>query len=157
MIKNRKKCTCDKCVGKIKDNQMLHPIYFSNFYTSKNQVVIPGDFIKFEKDGPTNCFIFKINDYKVNLTLTGTYEIIFNINCKNERESYVVINCNGLDIEYTITRNNNNVISGYYLLTITKENTILMLKNSENSYNNLEIECERKNILSSHVIIKKIN
>lgn len=169
-------CSCLKCKKereRIKEYQQLHPIYYSNFYSNTiNQCVLPGESVKFHTNGPTNCFIFRLNDSQFNLTLAGTYEILINVYINQDNYDIndlddiipilnqnfkLVIKCNDLELQETMMQNNGNYIYGCFLINTDIVNTIISINNPINSNNKINMLYDKDNHVYSHLIIKKIN
>lgn len=160
-----KNCSCNKCIEKLKkESQILQPIYYSNFYTNTEmQSVSSGESLKFKNNGPTNCFIFRLNDSQFNLTLIGTYEIFVSIYIKitsSCKKQYVlIVKCNDKELLETKMINNQNHINGYFLVSTEKINSVVSINNPINSNGDIEIMSHDDRIepVFSHLIIKKIN
>lgn len=136
--------------------QLFNKIYFSSFYSNKeNQKILPGQSIKFESDGPNNCFIFRTDDSRFNLTLIGTYEIITNVYTKSPGK--LIIKCNELEIPETMMSNNGNYIHGHHLITTQNVNSFISINNYVNSNDNIDIVFDEEFPILSNLIIKKIN
>lgn len=160
----KKKCSCLKCKKKdqdeqkkeIEENHLIHKTFFSNFYSdNQEQLVLPGQSIKFKNNGPGHCFIFRLNDSQFNLTLKGTYEIIISIYTNNQ--GILLIKCNDKELYETLMTNNSNYIYGHFLITTQNINTILSINNPVNSKNILNIFPDNQLPILSHLTIKKIS
>lgn len=166
----RGNCTCRKCKEKLKlkeekeekETQLINSlplsvIYYSNFYSNQeNQIILSGGAVEFKNNGPTNCFIFRLNNSQFNLTLIGVYEIIISVYIytslqKLSRKCYLIVKCDDEELPETKMINNGNYINGHFFICSKNINTIISIINSgvDSIYLN--------NDIYSHLIIKKIN
>lgn len=161
--KEKVNCSCNKCKEKlkIKELQMLHLIYYSNFYSNTElQDILPGYALNFKNNGPTNCFIFRLNDSQFNLTLIGIYEIFVSVYIqKQENQSQLIVKCNDKELLETKMINSDNHIYGYFLISTEMINSIVSINNPTSSKSNVNLLCydEKDEPIYSHLIIKKIN
>jgi len=147
----------------LKPLQPSEPLYYSNFYNQndKIQIINPGESIEFPCNGPSNCFIFRLNDSQFNLTLIGTYEIYFHVYI--ETPGQLVINLNNIDLLYTLSgSSHNNVITAHFLITTQIINSIISINNPNGTQNTDPVIKTFQNnggvyLTTSHLIIKKIN
>ena len=109
---------------------------FADFYAlmppDNAATVAPGTDVSFPQDGPNSgAGIFRTGDSAFNLSLIGTYQVLFQVSVTEAGQ--LILTLNGQDLPYTVAgrAGGTTQIVGMALVQTTSVNSILTVRNPE--------------------------
>lgn len=136
---------------------------FADFYAlmppDNAATVAPGTDVSFPQDGPNNgSGIVRTGPSSFNLTLIGSYQILFQVSVTEAGQ--LILTLNGADLEYTVVGRATGAsqIVGMAIVTTTSINSILTVRNPASNAAALTITplAGGTRPVSAHLVIRRI-
>ena len=130
---NRERVACPNCVN-CPPGPVGGVLNFADFYAlmppDNSATVAPGTDVSFPQDGPNSgSGIVRTGPDSFNLTLIGTYQVLFQVSVTEAGQ--LIVTLNGEDLAYTVVgrATGTSQITGMAIVTTTSINSILTVRN----------------------------